>query len=217
MAAKHSNSFIDITGARFGMLVAIRSVVHNNRERAWICVCDCGNEHTASSHNLRSGSVTSCGCDTRRRMAESRTTHGMTGTKEYHAWVDMRRRCNNPNHPAYPNYGERGIRVCTRWEQSFEAFYSDMGPARKGESLDRLDNNDSYHPSNCRWASTTEQLNNQRRNVRITVNGETHTVAEWSRITGIGAATIRHRLKVGWSPDDSVAEPLFARSSLPRK
>ena len=118
-------------------------------------------------------------------------------TPTYYARVDMRRRCNNPRHPAFKWYGARGIAVCERWE-SFENFLSDMGEKPKNTSLDRKDNDGGYSPGNCRWG-TLQQQNSNRRSVRlITCGGRTLTVRAWSRETGLPPSTILWRLDHGW-------------------
>ena len=126
--------------------------------------------------------------------------HGRRGaqTQEFRTWISMRRRCNDPDYRAYPNYGGRGITVCERW-QSFQAFLDDMGPSPSPKhTLDRLNGDESYSPSNCRWATRIEQNNNRRNNLLLTVNGRTQTVAEWSREIGIGQATLKWRIRQKW-------------------
>lgn len=117
-----------------------------------------------------------------------------TGTKTYFAWRSMRSRCYNPKNPSYQHYGGRGIKVCRRWE-SYDNFYEDMGSVPNGMSLDRINTNKGYSPSNCRWATIETQLNNQRRNIRITKDGKTQTVSQWAKELGLRASTLFKRLE----------------------
>jgi hypothetical protein len=132
-------------------------------------------------------------------------THGMTGTPEYQAWRNMYQRCTNPNNPQYDLYGERGVKVCGRWLESFDNFYADMGP-RPGRhySIDRIDTNGDYEPGNCRWATAVQQSNNKRDNRVIEHNGESHTLTEWAAIAGLSKSGLRWRLGNGWPVDDAL-------------
>jgi hypothetical protein len=190
-----------LTGQRFGRLTVVGYVGNNNANSQWLCKCDCGKSTTlATSALLRKDKPQkSCGCGMVQRK------HGMSGTPEHHAWRSMYQRCNNPNNPQYSLYGGRGISVCPRWRESFENFLADMGP-RPGDnySVDRIDNNKGYSPDNCRWANDLEQSNNTRHNRRITYNGKTHTLTEWSRITGISKSGLRWRLANGWAIADAL-------------
>jgi hypothetical protein len=142
-------------GLRFGRLVAVR-YVHNERAGAlWQCRCDCGQMTIALVSNLRHGRTKSCGC-------RQGIRHGGWGSPEYWCWHAMLQRCNNPRNPGYKNYGDRGIKVCKRWHR-FEHFYSDMGDRPAGLSIDRIDNDGDYKPSNCRWATQAQQHSNKRR------------------------------------------------------
>lgn len=114
-----------------------------------------------------------------------------SGTRTYHAWRSMRRRCADTTNP---NYGGRGIKVCPEWE-SYDTFYEDMGECPEGYSLDRKDNVQGYNPDNCRWATIREQLNNQRRNRLITYNDKTQTLSYWAEELGISLDTLHHRLR----------------------
>lgn len=153
----------NILGQKFGRLTVFSYAGLNKYGRAcWSCRCDCGNEIIAIGKDLRRNCIKSCGC----LQAESRhksTSHKMSHTPEHNAWLAMKQRCYNSNNPKYKNWGGRGIRMCQRWLDSFEAFFADMGfrPSPK-HSLDRIDTNGNYEPSNCRWATEKEQNENRR-------------------------------------------------------
>lgn len=179
----------DLTGRRFGRLVALRELA----PKRWLCRCDCGNESTPSPYNLLRGKTRSCGCGERENRSRMRI-HGCSGSREHDAWISMRQRCSNPKTKQFHDYGGRGIKVCEQWNASFETFLADMGPCPPGHSLDRIDNNGHYEPDNCRWASRKEQQNNTRRNRIITYNGQSLSVTEWARRLGISDRTISNRI-----------------------
>lgn len=129
-----------------------------------------------------------------------------TRTKAYNAWVDCRQRCNNSRHKNYPQYGGRGIAVCSRW-MKFKNFLADMGEPAPGLMLDRIDVNGPYAPGNCRWATCIEQQQNRRDTRLITFGDETHCVEEWGRLTGLGQ-TLSHRLRRGWSVERALTTPI---------
>lgn len=189
---------IDIAGMRFSRLVALRPVQSTNRNAKWECVCDCGNVTVVNSLKLRSGNTKSCGCwqseIAAKRFKKMMTVHGLSRTKAYKAWNSMKLRCLNPGHRAYENYGGRGIGVCERWMQ-FADFLEDMGQPPKGMTLDRKNNDQSYSPENCRWATRTEQANNRRVTIFVTANGKSKTLSEWSRELNVSYATLFHRNK----------------------
>lgn len=137
--------------------------------------------------------------------------HGLYHTKLHGVWNNMKQRCVNPNHIAYPNYGGRGITVCKEW-QEFLPFYlwsMEHGYA-DGLSIDRIDNDLGYSPENCRYVSRTVQNNNNRRNIHITANGKTMTLPEWARILHIKQTTLYRRYVVkGWSGDKTINTPLL--------
>lgn len=118
-----------------------------------------------------------------------------TRTKTYYAWRNMRRRCIDPKDDSYKDYGGRGITVCRRWLNSYDNFFEDMGECPPKHSLERMNNNKGYSPSNCKWATMKDQLNNQRRNVVIKQNGLSKTVSQWAEHIGIRADTLFRRLK----------------------
>ncbi len=154
---------LDLTGQRFGRLVAVQVASHAPVK--WLCRCDCGETTTARSSHLREGATRSCGCG----EGLTKHGHGARGSRrssEYTAWANMLARCERPNHPSYPDYGARGITVCERWHV-FENFLADMGPKPGGLTLDRIENDGNYEPGNCRWATYSQQNTNQRPRKRV--------------------------------------------------
>ena len=198
----------DLTGERFGRLVVLwrgENIVEPSgaTRSAWLCVCDCGETKTVSQHSLSRGLTRSCGCLARERPPK----HGMSRSQVYKHWVAMRQRCQNPNHWKYADYGGRGIKVCARWED-FANFLADMGEPEAGMTLDRIDVDGDYEPSNVKWASRREQANNRRNNTTLTYAGKTLTAAEWGRVTGLGKSAIIRRLSRGWPVERVLTEPL---------
>jgi hypothetical protein len=164
----------DITGKVFsksdefgnvGSLKVIRLSGSGRHGLSWVCLCSCGKEVVARSDNLISGRQVSCGCynDRRKRLA-IKHGHSRNGQRssEYISWHMMLQRCNNPNTPCYEDYGGRGIKVCERWRK-FENFLEDMGKKPDPKmTIDRVDVNGNYEPTNCCWATRKQQRANQR-------------------------------------------------------
>ena len=149
----------------------------------------------------------------REQMMKANVKHGLYNTKLYHVFIGMKQRCFNQNNPSYPRYGGRGITICEEWlgDKGFNNFYkwSMENGYKEGLSIDRIDNDGNYEPSNCRWADNYTQLNNYSRNKNITFNGETHSLSVWGRIkpNGLGYETLRNRLRSGWDVDRAFTEP----------
>lgn len=135
--------------------------------------------------------------------------HGMADTRPWNSWFDMLRRCERPYVKTYKHYGGRGIKVCARWH-SFEKFWEDMGPTYKDNlTLERIDNNGNYEPSNCTWITKQEQQRNKRNVRHFTINGVTKPLPEWLEITGLKRTTVEMRhYKCGWSMEESLFTPV---------
>lgn len=209
--------FIDLTGERFGRLTVIeykgtkKRKKGNKSDSLWLCQCDCGTKKIIYGRALKDGGTKSCGCLRKEILLHKK--HGMSNTRLFKAWTCMTQRCKNPNDGAYKNYGGRGITVCEGWlgENGFENFY---GWAMKNGysddlTIDRINVNGDYEPSNCRWATMKEQQNNKRNNHIISLNGEEHTISEWSRITGINKETIEARVnRYGYTDEEALMIPI---------
>lgn len=186
----------NLIGQRFGRLVVTaKAGLDKNRYVLWQCQCDCGKEKIARSGHLLRGSIASCGCKRRQVLLESRTTHGKYLTPEYRTWGAMLARCCNKNLKHYQRYGGRGIQVCERWHE-FKNFLADMGNRPSAQhSLDRIDSNGNYEPSNCRWATPKEQSRNVHTNRLIEFNGKTQCLSAWAEELGIHYSTLQGRIR----------------------
>lgn len=186
----------DETGNTYGLLTVVEYLGIRKTRAFWKTECSCGNTLEISGKDLRNGHTKSCGClrvDSNRARKGVPVTHGRRNSSEYGAWRAMKKRCLNPNHAAYGNYGGRGILIAPEWINSFEAFYRDVGP-RPGPaySLDRRDNDGNYTKENCRWATRLEQQNNRRSNIVVVHGGEDLTLTELGRKFGASYPTSPH-------------------------
>lgn len=149
----------DMVGNKFGRWTVIKRNGRVGSLAMWLCRCECGKESTVPGARLRGGKSKSCGC----LRSVTATTHGKTKSLEYSSWYHMKGRCYDPRDKRYKDYGGRGIMVCDRWLHNFENFLADMGNRPGPEySIDRIDVNKNYEPSNCKWSTIAEQRNNRR-------------------------------------------------------
>jgi hypothetical protein len=160
----------------------------------------------------------SCGCLQRERTSAAKATHGRTNTVEHIIWRNIRARCNNPRNRQYSDYGGRGIRVCDEWSKSFEAFLADMGERPAPHlSLDRIDNDGNYEPSNCRWATREEQQRNTRKSLIFQIHGESMALPEIVEKTGLPYHRIYRRLREGRTIQQAIGDAAFRAMLVPRR
>lgn len=209
---------------QFGRLTVIRFAGRkgSRNEPRVECLCECGRSSIKPWRSLLTGKTQSCGCLSVEASRSRMTTHGHA-TKgrisgEYRVWSAVIKRCCCESDSAFPNYGGRGIQICDRWRNSFEAFLADVGPRPSlSHSLDRYPNNDgNYEPGNVRWATAKEQAKNRRSNVLLTANGETLHITEWAARIGTTCTIISGRLDRGWTVERAVTTPPGKSGRIPQ-
>jgi hypothetical protein len=201
---------LDLTGQRFGKLVALRrGPRHGTGLTTWVCKCDCGKEATVITGNLRKGNSTTCGCGKAEGSSRVKKTHGQSLSPEYRVYRAMLNRCYNPKDQSYEDYGGRGIGVCDRWRESFQNFWDDMCPRPgKGYSLERIDTNSNYGPGEVIWATATQQSRNRRITLRVTYKGETLTLGEWAERAGVSLRNLYQRIVLRcWDVERAMTTP----------
>ena len=156
--------FVDLTGQAFGRLVVLQRAKTINKRTKWLCKCECGNEVLVESNNLKTGHTQSCGCFQREATSSANKTHGKRHTRLYSIWNCMKNRCYRKCFHAFHHYGGRGIKVCDEWLHNFQSFYDwAMANGYKDDlSIDRINPNGNYEPTNCRWVTMAEQNKNKR-------------------------------------------------------
>ena len=191
-------------GDRFGNLtVCVTFRARDGREVRWMCVCLCGCGRTCVTRVNRLTGENKIAC----RKGCAIRTHGLSGTPTYWSWQHMKARCYRKSCEDYAEYGARGITVCDRWIDSFGNFVLDMGQKPEGKTLDRTNVNGNYCPSNCAWATPKEQANNTRRNVLLTLEGDTKTATQWAEVTALSAKLIMKRKRRGWTDERILTTP----------
>ena len=209
----------DLTNQKFGRLLVIKYYkTAKDGHSIWKCQCDCGNIVNVYSNSLKTGNTRSCGClnkeikQKRRGKKCNFYKHGKGNTRLFNIFQGIKKRCLNITDTHYNLYGERGIKICDEWldkENGFMNFYNwaiENG-YKDNLTIDRINVNGNYEPSNCRWVTIKEQANNRRNNHYITYNNETHTISEWSNITGIKSSTIAKRInKYKWTIEKALSK-----------
>jgi hypothetical protein len=205
-------------GDKYNRLTIIKEVEKRKGKRYVLCQCDCGKMDIVRFVALRAGEVKSCGCWKREksasRMHEMATCrpnyseHHSYYKEMYSIWHGMKQRCENPNRPHYEDYGGRGIKVCKEWQKfaPFQKWAHKSGWA-PGLSIDRINSDGNYEPSNCRWITMEQQQLNRRNTVLLTLNGITSPLVEWAKIYHLPQHIIRNRLKNGWTVKEAITIP----------
>lgn len=207
---------IDLSGQKFGRLTVLRFIEKKENRYFWLCKCDCGNEVIIRNDSLKSKNTQSCGCYSIERTVKRSIKHGMSGTPIYNTWKSMIDRCTKINYPGYKNYGAKGISICNKW-LTFEGFYDDMGDRPPRKTLDRKENSRNYCKENCRWADPITQANNTSRNLFITYNNKTQTIAQWAKELNFNYYILKARLgKLHWSIEKSLTTEVMEAYSHAR-
>ena len=187
---------MDIIGKRFNQLTVLAFDGIKDQRKQYRCRCDCGNITVTYPRYLKSGHTKSCGCIKKHNNRK----HGMSQTKLYYRYHNMKDRCYKSSHPGYKDYGGRGIYICDRWLKSFNNFMDDMGDIPfKGATIDRINNDGPYSPGNCQWSDIITQANNRRSNKLIYINGKIETLAQWLRFYNTPRHNYDERVRaLGW-------------------
>ena len=198
----------DLTGQEFGRWRVLHEAGRADRQVLWECECVCGSRRQVRGGTLRQGLSLSCGECLDRTAAH--TTHGHSRDPLYAVWRNLLARCMDASNHDFRHYGGRGIGVCARWLE-FDAFAQDMGPRPPGGTIERIDVNEDYEPSNCRWATQKEQTRNARSNINITFAGRTQCIGAWAEELGINYSTLYNRLVThAWEPARAFRSPANA-------
>lgn len=204
------SKLIDMTGKRYGMLEVIGRAPRRGKQGTfWECKCDCGNTTIVSSSGLKRG-TRSCGCLKGIVSKQRSTTHGMTKSKLYYCWSNVKQRCCCETNKAFKNYGGRGIKMCEDWKNSFESFarWAASAGYKEGLTIERIDVNGDYCPENCKWISLSDQATNRRSNIVVDYNGESHCLSEWCEMYDVDYYLVYNRMhKNHWSFERAIFEP----------
>jgi len=207
------SKFKDLTGQKFHNLTVLSFAYRDKKNTYWLCKCNCGNKKIIRGSHLTSGNTKSCGClmkyNITRRNKEN-AIHGKSNTRLYTIYAGMKARCLKPNTNSYENYGEKGITICNEWLNDFMCFYNWAinNGYKENLSLERIDNNQGYEPSNCKWIEKKLQSRNIKSNKMISFRGKTLCMAEWAEQLGINYNTLNSRLgKYNWSIKKALTTP----------
>ena len=196
--------FEDLTGKTFNRLTVIKRTEVEKKEVYYLCKCTCGNEKIIRGKDLKYNKIKSCGCLNKEKTTERNTKHSLRHTRIYRIWLLMKNRCLNSKYHLFKNYGRRGITICDEWKNDFVKFYNwSMANGYKDDlTIDRINVNGNYEPSNCRWATKLQQQRNTTRLRKITYKNETHCISEWAEILGLEYNTLYHRFRINNYSED---------------
>lgn len=196
-------------GDKYGRLTIVSEVEGNRYSRRILCKCDCGAEKIISLNLLINGNTKSCGCLKREMRIAKNTSHGLSRHRLYSVWSSMKDRCFNSKIDSYKNYGARGISVCDDWMNfiNFYAWAINNG-YKKGLTIERIDYNGNYEPSNCTWIPFKDQSKNRSSNHWIEFQGEVKTMSQWARDLGLKRETIKDRIRGGWPTEKALTTPI---------
>ena len=210
----------DLTGQKFGCLEVIGLDESRNKRGNhyyWLCKCECGNIRSLRAYSLKTSDYSTCHCNSKNYHL---VTHGKTHTRIYRIWGAMKARCNRKTSDHYAYYGGIGISVCDEWEKDFKSFYewSMANGYDEHLTIDRKDVSKGYSPDNCRWITLEDQARNKRNTVRITINGETKTVHEWSKISSVPPYLLAQRVRTFPKPiGGNYSEEILKKSFVKKK
>lgn len=195
----------DLTGQKFGRLIVLGFSHYIKAAAVWDCKCECGNTKKIRMRCLLSGDTKSCGC-----IGKFTTTTGFNNDRIYKCWNHMIDRCTNPKSDRYKNYGARGIKVCDEWANDYHTFreWAIKNGYSEKLSIDRIDVNGNYEPSNCKWSTEKEQMNNMTRNHFYEYNGKKQTIAQWAEEYGMTYRQLEQRLRTGWDIESALTRPI---------
>jgi hypothetical protein len=205
----------DLTGKQFGRLLVVKRAENKKNRTAYWCRCECGKDCVVTGIDLTGGRTKSCGClkkEIASKIGGKNAKHKMHDTRLYRIWISMRQRCNDKNARNYHNYGGRGVKVSAEWDD-FMNFYDWAMTHEYNDSLtiDRIDVNGNYEPTNCRWANDSTQHNNRRDNIFLDFQGRRMTIAEWAKEINVPYPTLRGRISRGWSVEKALTTPRINR------
>lgn len=204
-----SKALPSLVGKTFGLWTVLSRVENDNMNSiTYLCKCTCGAIRKVVGRRLRTERSRSCGCRNSELTSERFIKHGNSTTREFKIWRNMISRCHDKKSISYSAYGKRGIIVCSAWLASYDSFITAMGECPAGKSLDRIDNDGNYEPSNCRWADFETQCSNKRNSRYIECRGRKQTLSQWAKEVEMGAATLRFRLKMKWGVEEAIFTPV---------
>ena len=199
---------IDITGNRYGRLVVLREDGKTEHgDLRWLCKCDCGKTKTITGSKLKSGWTKSCGCLQKEKISKRMIKHGLSNSRLYGIWENMKERCYRPSNNRYYRYGGRGIKICDEW-LDFNNFaeWADKSGYKEGLSIERIDVDGDYEPKNCCWIPLKKQTQNRSNTVWIDYQDKRVCMSEFAREMGVSINVIKNRIRHGLSGDDMAKE-----------